>query len=343
PVVVMVNEFGRETAMRAASQLGIGDCLSKPVNPARLLAAVAQALGLVTAEPASLPTLHGTPWPGAQRIAGALVLVVDDNVINQQVAREVLLGGGVHVELANNGMDAVRMVDAGRFDAVLMDIQMPEMDGYEATALIRARHPATQLPVIAMTAHAVAGFRENSLAMGMNDYVTKPIEPERLFAVLANWIGPLADDRRQAAPAPVTGTEPPPAAELTPAPGSSLPPAAGLTPVPGIDTGAALARLGGNRRLLTVLLDKFVEEFAATPQQLQDALDAGQVERAALLVHKVKGAAGNLSMGQLHGAADVLERVLRSAPAERDASLAGFTAAFETVLGAARAGADGGH
>jgi HPt (histidine-containing phosphotransfer) domain-containing protein len=165
--------------------------------------------------------------------------------------------------------------------------------------------------------------------MGMNDYVTKPIEPERLFAVLASWIAPAPDDRRQALPAP----EPEPAL----APPAQQPPAAG------IDTGAALARLGGNRRLLTVLLDKFVEEFAEMPRQLQDALEAGQVERAALLVHKVKGAAGNLSMGQLHGAADALERVLRTAPGQRAAPLAAFGAALDTVLGAAREQRDAQH
>jgi signal transduction histidine kinase/CheY-like chemotaxis protein/ligand-binding sensor domain-containing protein len=320
-VVVMVTEYGREAAMRTAGPLGLRHSLAKPANRDRLLLVVAQALGLAAEESATpVPTGPGAPSAAAQRLAGARVLVVDDNQINQQVAREVLLGGGIQVDLAGTGIDAVRMVDAARYDAVLMDIQMPEMDGYEATALIRARHSATQLPVIAMTAHAVAGFRENSLAMGMNDYVTKPIAPERLFAVLAAWIG------NRAAPSAL------PAPAIDPGPGGDT--------GSGIDTGAALARLGGNRRLLTVLLDKFVEEFAATPAQLADAIGAGQVERAALLVHKVKGAAGNLSMDQLHRCSDVLEQQLRTAPdqaAAAQAALAAFDAALAAVLAAARA------
>lgn len=329
PMVVMVTEYGRETALRAAGQLGIRHCLVKPSSRARLLLVVAQALGLAAEEAAMpAPTGAGPLSAAAQRLAGARVLVVDDNQINQQVAREVLLGGGVQVDLAGTGIDAVRMVDACRYDAVLMDIQMPEMDGYEATALIRARHPATQLPVIAMTAHAVAGFRENSLAMGMNDYVTKPIAPERLFAVLAAWVG-----HRAAGP----GLPPPadrPAPDALPAIGAE----AGSDTA--LDTGAALARLGGNRRLLAVLLDKFVEEFAATPAQLADAIASGQVERAALLVHKVKGAAGNLSMGQLHRCSDVLEHQLRAVPHQAvpaAAALAAFDAALAAVLAVASA------
>jgi signal transduction histidine kinase/ligand-binding sensor domain-containing protein/DNA-binding response OmpR family regulator len=332
-MVVMATEYGRETAMRAASALAIRHCLVKPVNRDRLLLSVAQALGLAAEEsatPLPQPAASGTPSAAAQRLAGARVLVVDDNQINQQVAREVLLGGGVQADLAGTGIDAVRMVDAGRYDAVLMDIQMPEMDGYEATALIRARHSATQLPVIAMTAHAVAGFRENSLAMGMNDYVTKPIEPERLFAVLAAWIG-----NRTAPPG-----LPSPPVEPAGQGADAAPAAIDTVSDAAIDTGAALARLGGNHHLLTVLLDKFVEEFAATPAQLADAIGAGQFDRAALLVHKVKGAAGNLSMGQLHRCSDVLEQQLRTAPeqaAQADGALAAFGAALAAVLDAARA------
>jgi len=335
-VVAMVTEYGRETAMRVAGPLGIRHCLVKPANRNRLLLTVAQALGLAADDaPTPAPTGPARLSAAAQQLAGTRVLVVDDNQINQQVAREVLLAGGVQVDLAGTGIDAVRMVDAHRYDAVLMDIQMPEMDGYEATALIRARHPATQLPVIAMTAHAVAGFRENSLAMGMNDYVTKPIEPERLFAVLAAWIGHPAALR--ALPAPAAGQ----GSEVT----TDVATAAAADAVDvdvdvddaAIDTGAALARLGGNRRLLLVLLDKFVEEFAATPAQLAAAVAAGDSEHAALLVHKVKGAAGNLSMGQLHRCSDMLEHQLHTAPDQAEAALAAFGAALAAVLDAARA------
>jgi signal transduction histidine kinase/CheY-like chemotaxis protein/ligand-binding sensor domain-containing protein len=313
PVVLMVTDFAREPIARAALQAGVHACLAKPVHPAQLLDAVLAGLGFEVAErlpPASAPAALSE---AAQRISGARVLVVDDNVINQQVAREVLLGAGVHVELASNGVDAVQLVDSGAFDAVLMDIQMPEMDGYEATARIRAKSQHARLPVIAMTAHAVAGFRENSLAMGMNDYVTKPIDPERLFAVLASWI--RLEDGRVAAVAPAVSID-------------DAPP-----PVPGIDMASALARLGGNRQLLATLLDKFVEEFEPSPRRLLAAIEQGAFEQGALLVHKVRGAAGNLSMPDLHRMASELEQLLLApASGKLDEPLAAFGAALETVI-----------
>ena len=313
PVVLMVTEFAREPIAQAAALAGISACLAKPISAVQLLSAVLVALGFEAAHLPEAGVASAALSEAAARITGARVLVVDDNVINQQVAREVLLRAGVHVELASNGSDALHLIDHGSYDAVLMDIQMPEMDGYEATARIRARQQHARLPVIAMTAHAVAGFRENSLAMGMNDYVTKPIEPERLFAVLASWI--RLDPQRAAAamPAAVEG-------EVLPA-------------VPGIDMAAALARLGGNSHLLASLLNKFVEEFEPSPQRLLAAIEQGALEQAALLVHKVRGAAGNLSMGDLHRTASELEQLLQSPrPGRLDEALASFGAALETVI-----------
>jgi CheY-like chemotaxis protein len=204
------------------------------------------------------------------------------------------------------------MVDSGRYDAVLMDIQMPEMDGYEATARIRAKLQQASLPVIAMTAHAVAGFRENSLAMGMNDYVTKPIDPERLFGVLASWI--RLDPERVVVAAPTAAQDAAPN-------------------VPGVDMQDAMARLGGNGQLVTILLNKFAREFEATPQHLLEAIDSGDFEEASVLVHKIRGAAGNLSMAELHRAAGGLENLLLPPRlAQLDEALAAFGAALETVI-----------
>ncbi|MRX10334.1 response regulator, partial [Pseudoduganella sp. FT25W] len=312
PVVLMMTEFAREPAAQASGQAGIAAVLVKPVSPAQLLDAVLVGLGL--AAPARPPAPATSALSEvAQRIAGARVLVVDDNVINQQVAREVLLRAGVHVDLAGSGAEALQMVELSQYDAVLMDIQMPGMDGYEATARIRARPQHAQLPLIAMTAHAVAGFRESSLGMGMNDYVTKPIDPERLFTVLAGQMRHAPD--RAAAPAAEAV-----AADAIPA-------------LPGIDMAAALARLGGNTKLLRILLERFVSDFAATPAQLLAAMDQGDLDQAALLVHKVRGAAGNLSMPELHRAAGELEQLLRT-PQRRqmEEALAAFGAALERVL-----------
>jgi signal transduction histidine kinase/CheY-like chemotaxis protein/sugar lactone lactonase YvrE len=312
PVVLMVTDFAREPIVQAAAEAGIHACLAKPVHPPQLINSVLLALGFEAAEPALPEPEPVALSEAALRIAGARVLVVDDNVINQQVAREVLMRAGVQVELAGNGVDAVHMVDSGRYDAVLMDIQMPEMDGYEATARIRAKLQQASLPVIAMTAHAVAGFRENSLAMGMNDYVTKPIDPERLFGVLASWI--RLDPDRVVVAAPTAAQDAAPN-------------------VPGVDMQDAMARLGGNGQLVMILLNKFAREFEATPQQLLEAIDSGDFEEASVLVHKIRGAAGNLSMADLHRAAGGLENLLLPPRlAQLDEALAAFGAALETVI-----------
>ncbi len=324
PVVLLASEFARDSLGDAAERADIRCCVAKPATPAALLAALQDALGYALQAPAA-PEASVLRSEAASHIAGAQVLVVDDNVINQQVAREVLLRAGVQVELASNGHDALSLLALGHFDAVLMDIQMPEMDGYEATARIRAQPQHARLPVIAMTAHAVAGFRESSLAMGMNDYVTKPIEPERLFAVLASWIAPHPDPVAARAAAVLAAQ----GAEAAPAPA----PAGAVLAVPGIDVAAALERLGGNHALLAKLLHKFAEEYAPSPARLVAAFEQGALETAAMLVHQVRGAAGNLSMPELHRTAAELEQVLlaeRAAPFQE--ALAAFGAALETVL-----------
>ncbi|MCF1439652.1 MAG: response regulator, partial [Shewanella sp.] len=117
-----------------------------------------------------------------------LVLLVEDNFINQQVASELLKSGGYDVVLAGNGQESLDMVDSQPFDAVLMDIQMPVMDGLTATAELRKRYTSEQLPIIAMTAHAMTGDREKSLAAGMNAHITKPIELTELFETLEKWV-----------------------------------------------------------------------------------------------------------------------------------------------------------
>jgi signal transduction histidine kinase/CheY-like chemotaxis protein/ligand-binding sensor domain-containing protein len=317
PLVLITTEFAREPAMPMEDPAGIAASLVKPVHPAQLLEAVLVGLGLaVPARPAAAASSALSEV--AQRIAGARVLVVDDNAINQQVAREVLLRAGVQVELAASGSEALQMVDQTEFDAVLMDIQMPGMDGYEATARIRAQQQHAQLPLIAMTAHAVAGFRESSLGMGMSDYVTKPIDPERLFAVLASQM-------RRAPERPAPASAPQAAAEDAPA--------GAMPALPGIDVSAALERIGGNSKLLMALLGRFASDFESSPQRLLEAIAQQAFEQAIDLVHKVRGAAGNLSMAELHRTAGDLETLLMAAPdAGLDDALAAFGAALETVL-----------
>jgi CheY-like chemotaxis protein len=185
PVVIMVSAFGRSDLFDAAKRAGIEGFLVKPVDPSLLLETIqslfATSVGSREAAPAEPPTSD---------LSGSRVLVAEDNAINQQIVEHLLARLGVAVEFAGNGREAVDAVlkDYKRFDAVLMDVQMPEMDGLEATRLIRNHVDATQLPIIAMTAHAMETERQLCLEAGMNDHLTKPVDPKALTKALGRWI-----------------------------------------------------------------------------------------------------------------------------------------------------------
>ncbi|NVM78259.1 signal transduction histidine kinase/ligand-binding sensor domain-containing protein/DNA-binding response OmpR family regulator/HPt (histidine-containing phosphotransfer) domain-containing protein [Duganella sp. SG902] len=318
PAVLMVTAYAREHSSETAEQTRRMPFLDKPTNPQLLRNAILSALGLEAAQQSV--TMSAPPSLATQRIRGAHVLVVDDNAINQQVASEILQRAGVRVDLASSGEEAARMTGAGNYDAVLMDIQMPDMDGYQATALIRSDQRHAALPIIAMTAHAVAGYRERCLEMDMNDYVTKPIDPDTLYAVLATWVKP--DPHR----ASVAEAEPPPRRGNAP-----------VVPRPGIDINAAMERLGGHDALLSQLLSLFAHDFESSLQQIQDAIHSGELLRAAELVHKIRGAAGNISANELFKTSTALEDRLREEPVALADLLRAFAQAFEVVMQGARA------
>jgi two-component system sensor histidine kinase/response regulator len=193
PIVIMVSAFGRADVFEAAKRVGIEGFLVKPVEPALLLETIQSLFaapdGAREAVPAEAPT---------SQLAGSHVLVAEDNAINQQIVEHLLQRQGVTVEFAANGREAVDAVvaDYTRFDAVIMDVQMPVMDGLEATRLIRRHVNATQLPIIAMTAHAMEQERQLCLDAGMNDHLTKPVDPKSLTRTLGRWItGPRGKTR----------------------------------------------------------------------------------------------------------------------------------------------------
>ncbi|NYE60187.1 signal transduction histidine kinase/ligand-binding sensor domain-containing protein/DNA-binding response OmpR family regulator/HPt (histidine-containing phosphotransfer) domain-containing protein [Duganella sp. 1224] len=316
PAILMTTAYAREHDKDVIEHTRHMPFLDKPASPQQLRGVVLAALGLEASPPAS--AIGAPPSVAIQRIRAAQVLVVDDNAINQQVAAEILQRAGVRVDLAGSGEEAARMTDAGAYDAVLMDIQMPDMDGYQATALIRRNERHAALPIIAMTAHAVAGYRERCLERGMNDYVTKPIDPDTLYAVLATWVQPDLG-RAEAA-----DSERP------------LRPAAPVTPRAGIDMEAAMERLGGHGALLVQLLGLFAHDFESSLRQIHDAVHAGELARAADLVHRVRGAAGNLSATGLFASAGALEERLRAEPQSLAELLRAFVDDFNLVMNSAR-------
>jgi two-component system, sensor histidine kinase and response regulator len=191
PTLIMVTAYGREVAHQAAAELGVAGFLTKPVTPSTLLDTIMQAIGL---EVSNLTRAAGRQEQSSEAIAslrGAHVLLVEDNALNQELALELLTSNGLSVEVAANGQEALeRLATESRFDGVLMDCQMPVMDGYTATRAIRRRPELAGLPVIAMTANVMSGDREKALDAGMNDHIGKPINVREMFTTMAKWIRP---------------------------------------------------------------------------------------------------------------------------------------------------------
>jgi CheY-like chemotaxis protein len=221
--------------------------------------------------------------------------VVEDVDINLEITVEMLRNMDIAVETAQNGREAVDMVKTGNYDIVFMDIQMPVMDGYEATREIRHLHKdgAPGLPIIAMTAHASGGDRDKSFAAGMNEHLTKPIDPDKLGEVLEHW---LPAKKRVV----ISSDEP----DSTFSPSDPL-----LTVyVPGLDVEAGLRRVNGNRPLYRNLLEKFVDGYADTGEQLLHELRTDQLEKAIRRVHSIKSTAGNIGGKELEAVAAELEK-----------------------------------
>jgi CheY-like chemotaxis protein len=192
PTVLMLTAFSRDDMARglAAEQLTVAATLTKPVTPSTLLDASLQAIGRPRQHALRGELREGELQGNRAALAGARVLLVEDNPFNQELARDLLGGAQIVVRIANNGREAIDMLARERFDAVLMDCQMPVMDGYEATRELRGDPRWRDLPVIAMTANAMVGDREKVLAAGMNDHIAKPINVTEMFATLARWVRP---------------------------------------------------------------------------------------------------------------------------------------------------------
>ncbi len=211
PLMLMVSGYQQEMVIDAESEKIVEKFLTKPINPSALLNALVDVLGEQNGYKASLEALHGqeagagniqaatvgsgfdAEEPATEKaekpFAGLRILLVEDNDINQEIASELLAQVGVEVTVASNGQEAVEKAEKQEFDLILMDIQMPVMDGLEATRRIRAMpHVRKDLPIIAMTAHALVDDKEKSLEAGMDEHITKPIDPPRLFSTLGRWI-----------------------------------------------------------------------------------------------------------------------------------------------------------
>jgi signal transduction histidine kinase/CheY-like chemotaxis protein len=257
---------------------------------------------------------------------GARILLVEDNANNREVALDFLSAARMQIDVAEHGGEAVRMVDQGDYDLVLMDVQMREMDGLTATRNIRAMARHRDLPIVAMTAYAMAGDRDKSIAAGMNDHITKPISPEQLFRTLIRWIPPAALAARRTQAAVTIQAAPPPVCH----PGASAP----LPAIPGIDWQLAMESVDRQRARLDKRIRGFLNEYQHAAQTLRDAMSSGRHEALYNLTHNLKTTAAYIGAFHLAAQAQALEQALRSGDHGRIAPLGTELAdGLEVVVG----------
>jgi PAS domain S-box-containing protein len=287
PKIIMLTAHGREEVISQAQNVGIEQFLLKPANPSLIYDAIMNSFGYESDRSSSSSAI--TIGSHSDRILGARILLVEDNELNQEVAMGLMEEAGFAVTIAEDGQEAVDII-SDQFDIVLMDIQMPVMDGYEATRAIRKMEGFENLPIVAMTANAMAGDREKCLDAGMNDHVGKPIDPEELFRALDRWI---VDRPGLGVSVKKAGDDS--AEEIA------------IPDLPGFDTAGGLARVGGNRLVYRSLLVKFYLRYGGAVDDVRIALDANKQEDAHRASHTLKGVAGNIGALDLQKAATDLD------------------------------------
>ena len=317
PAVVLVTAFGREEVHEQAERIQMDGFLLKPVTTSML---VDTLVNLFAGAGQDRTALAPAVDRHADRLRGLRILLAEDNEINQQIAVELLEGVGATVEVANDGVEAVRkLLDQPmppKYDVVLMDLQMPEMDGYQATNKIRSDPRFASLPIIAMTAHATIEERQKCLAAGMNGHVSKPIDPSSLFETLERFVVPTAK-----------GSAVPPSEPAR----AAVAEADELPEVPGLNIAEGLLRVAGNKKLYRKLLRQFADTEADTAHRIASALAENDRALAERLAHSVKGVAGNIGATAVQNAAANLEKAIAgSAPA---AEIEVLRAALEECLG----------
>ncbi|MBF0126984.1 MAG: response regulator, partial [Magnetococcales bacterium] len=293
PAIVMVTAYSNEYIVSTEEEKSLLDgFLMKPVNITSLLDVIMIVFG-------HEPTRQRISHTSSQRasLAGARLLLAEDNEINQQVARELLEQVGIEVVIVNNGQEAVDRVVKEHFDVILMDLQMPIMDGLTATRRIRRDRCAAEVPIIAMTANAMNGDREKCLDAGMNDHIAKPVEPDEMYTTLAKWLPSRSGLIFQPAVSSSAGR----------GPGQQLP----VPPLPGVDQAKGLRNVGGNTTLYRNILLKFTRNQGGTCLEMERCLASGDLVALEHLAHALKGVSATLGILKLADLAGRIEKQTR--------------------------------
>ncbi|MFW5498830.1 MULTISPECIES: response regulator [unclassified Maridesulfovibrio] len=289
PKVIMLTAYSYEDVRFQAKQTELDGFMLKPFNRSILFDTIME---IFYGEQISskIHNEFSSPNEIPENIIGAKVLLAEDNQINQQVAQEILEDAGIRVHIVNNGKEAVETLMKEVFDAILMDIQMPEMDGFQAVKIIREQLHLVNIPVIAMTAHALVGDKEKSLFMGMNDHITKPIDPDILIETLSKWL-PSRNTHSGEAP---KKTQPQNVQVVD------------FPSIPGINVDQGLHRVRGNAKLYERLLVDFATNVKAKQDKLLTMISQRDYVDARAMAHSMKGVSGNLGIDNLH---DFLQQI----------------------------------
>lgn len=294
PATIMVTAYSADELRSQADGVMLSSILVKPVQPSSLLDAIVDALGYAPVSIISDASHEMNRDETSRKLHGARILLVEDNEINQELAVDILSDAGCHVEVANDGIEAIQKMEKSTFDGVLMDIHMPEMDGLEATRKIRKQERFETIPIIAMTAAAMKEDHEQALAAGMNDFITKPVDVNTMFSTIAKWIKPTQSP--ETAPRVLREEE---------QPDVNLP---ALEQLEGVDIAAGLKMTQGKQGLYIKLLKQFHESYKEFFLHFNEFIMDDNNDEAHRLAHTLKGTAGTIGAKAVQERAEELER-----------------------------------
>ncbi|MFO7913519.1 MAG: response regulator, partial [Desulfotignum sp.] len=319
--LVMMSSLGQRGDARQIESIGFKAHLTKPVRQSELFDCLAAVLS-GKSYGAGAPILSRHAVRDLNR-TNVRILLAEDNITNQQVAMGILHKLGLYVDAVANGVEAVRALEHIPYDLVLMDVQMPEMDGLEAARWIRSqqagsnKQSGTRIPIIAMTALAMAGDQEKCLAAGMDDYISKPVDPQKLAEKLEKWLGdpqqPPQPEIRDENSDPLNRNS----ENLTPEPENLTQKPHPLNQNSTFDKSALIDRLMGDRELAKTIIDAFLEDMPGQIAALKDHVDQGQPGKAGAQAHKIKGAAGNVTAKDFQETASAMENAGRTGEVDR--------------------------